>query len=142
MNLIFVSTQSVSDFSISDSELKGMYEIELSITNPNKKVELMVDRFYVSVFYGSVELSRAIVLQPIHLNKNSDKDVKVTFSLRNPSTNYWNMGSREKFLDIYCGNLDVGFVAIKDTVTPRLDRKSTNMLVGQNENINGAHVGC
>lgn len=141
-----VSSISVSNFTVSDSELKGMFEVELNITNPNKKIEMIVDRFSVSVFYGSVGLSGAIVLQPIYLKKSSDQDVKIKFSLRNSSTksaykavshdlvNDWNKGivnfdvkmlarivfeagiwpSREKFLDIYCGNLDVGFVPIKD----------------------------
>ncbi|MCI07819.1 protein YLS9-like, partial [Trifolium medium] len=142
-----VSSISVSNFTVSDSELKGTFEIELNITNPNRKVEIMVDRFSVSVFYGSVGLSGATVLQPIYLKKSSDKDVKIKFSSRDSSTklshkvvshdlvNDWNKGivnfdvkmlarivfeagiwpSREKFLDIYCGNLDVGFVPIKDT---------------------------
>lgn len=142
-----VSSISVSNFTVSDSELKGMFEVELNITNPNKKIEMIVDRFSVSVFYRSVGLSRAIVLQPIYLKKSSDKDVKIKFILRNSSTksayqvvshdlvNDWNKGivnfdvkmlarivfeagiwpSREKFLDIYCGNLDVGFVPIKKT---------------------------
>lgn len=142
-----VSSISVSNFTVSDSELKGMFEVELNITNPNKKIEMRVDRFSVSVFYGSDGLSGAIVLQPIYLKKSSDKDVKIKFSLRNSSTksaykvvshdlvNDWNKGivnfdvkmlarivfeagiwpSREKFVDIYCGNLDVGFVPIKKT---------------------------
>ncbi|GAU22349.1 hypothetical protein TSUD_106770 [Trifolium subterraneum] len=138
-----VSSIYVSNFTVSDSELKGTFEIELNITNPNRKVEIMVDRFSVSVFYRSVGLSGAIVLQPIYLKKSSDKDVKIKFSSRDSSTklahndlvNDWNRGivnfdvkmlarivfeagilpSRENFLDIYCGNLDVGFVPIKDT---------------------------
>ncbi|WJX69004.1 hypothetical protein P8452_53317 [Trifolium repens] len=139
-----VSSISVSNFTVSDSELKGTFEIELSITitNPNRKVEIMVDRFSVSVFYGSVRLFGAIVPQPIYLKKSSNKDVKIKFILRDSSiklahndlVNDWNKGivnfdvkmlarivfeagiwpSREKFLDIYCGNLDVGFVPIKD----------------------------
>jgi hypothetical protein len=76
------------------------------------------------------------------LKKSSNKDVKIKFILRDSSiklahndlVNDWNKGivnfdvkmlarivfeagiwpSREKFLDIYCGNLDVGFVPIKD----------------------------
>ncbi|CAJ2660232.1 unnamed protein product [Trifolium pratense] len=137
-----VSSISVSNFTVSDSELKDTFEIELNITNPNRQVEIMVDLFSVSVFYRSVELSRDIVQQPIYLKKSSDKDVKIKFSSRDSSTklshdlvNDWNKGivnfdvkmlarivfeagiwpSREKFLDIYCGNLDVGFVPIKDT---------------------------
>ncbi|KAK2370097.1 NDR1/HIN1 protein [Trifolium repens] len=137
-----VSSISVSNFSVSDSELKGTFEIELNITNPNRKVEIMVDSFSVSVFYGSVRLFGAIVPQPIYLKKSSNKDVKIKFILRDSSiklahndlVNDWNKGivnfdvkmlarivyeagiwpSREKFLDIYCGNLDVGFVPIKD----------------------------
>jgi hypothetical protein len=132
----------VSNFTVSDSELKGTFEIELNITNPNRKVEIMVDRFSVSMFYGSVRLFGAIVPQPIYLKKSSNKDVKIKFILRDSSiklahndlVNDWNKGivnfdvkmsarivfeagiwpSREKFLDIYCGNLDVGFVPIKD----------------------------
>ncbi|XP_058779686.1 NDR1/HIN1-like protein 1 [Vicia villosa] len=144
-----VSTISVSNFSVSDSDLKGVFEVELNITNPNKKVEIRVDQFYVWVSYSSVGLSRAILPQPIYLKKRSDKGVKIKFSLKNSSITkladnkvLWNdlvkdwskgivnfdvkmmarivyeagiLPSREKFLDIYCGNLDVGFVPIKDT---------------------------
>lgn len=142
-----VSSLSVSNFSVSDSELRGMYEVELNITNPNKKVQVMVERFSVSVCYGSVGLSRADVMRPIYLEPTSDKVVKVKLSLRDSPTKLahkvvphdlvkdWHKGvvnfdvkmlarivfkagiwpSKDKLLDIYCGNLDVGFVPIKDT---------------------------
>ncbi|CAI8592839.1 unnamed protein product [Vicia faba] len=144
-----VSTISVSNFNVSDSDLKGVLEVELNITNPNKKVEITVDQFYVWVFYSSVGVSSAILLPPIYLKRSSDKGVKIKFSLENSSITKlarnkvlyndlvkdWNKGivnfdvkmivrivyeagilpSREKFLDIYCGNLDVGFVPTKDT---------------------------
>lgn len=144
-----VSTISVSNFSVSNSDLKGVFEVEVNLINPNKKVEIRVDQFYVWVSYSSVGLSRAILPQPIYLKKRSDKGVKIKFSLKNSSITKladnkvlgsdlvkdWSKGivnfdvkmmarivyeagilpSREKFLDIYCGNLDVGFVPIKDT---------------------------
>ncbi|CAI8592835.1 unnamed protein product [Vicia faba] len=144
-----VSTISVSNFNVSDSDLKGVLEVELNITNPNKKVEITVDQFYVWVFYSSVGVSSAILLPPIYLKRSSDKGVKIKFSLENSSITKlghnkvlyndlvkdWNKGivnfdvkmmvrivyeagilpSREKFLDIYCGNLDVGFVPTKNT---------------------------
>lgn len=144
-----VSTISVSNFSVSNSELKGVFEVELNITNPNKKVEITVDQFSVWVSYSTVGLSEAILLQPIYLKKTGDKGVKIKFSLKNSSITKlahnkvlcndlvkdWNKGvvnfdvnmmarvvyeagilpSREKFLDIYCGNLDVGFIPIKNT---------------------------
>ncbi|KAJ1407491.1 Late embryogenesis abundant protein [Sesbania bispinosa] len=139
-----VNSLSVSNFSVSDSQLRGRYEVELNITNPNKKVQVMVESFNVWVCYGSVGLSRTDVLQPIYLEEMRDKDVKVKLRLKDSSTELahkaqdlvkdWNRGivnfdvkmvarikfiagiwpTREKFLDICCGNLDVGFVPIKD----------------------------
>ncbi|KAJ1384554.1 Late embryogenesis abundant protein [Sesbania bispinosa] len=124
--------------------LRGRYEVELNITNPNKKVQVMVESFNVLVCYGKVGLSRTDVLQPIYLEEMRDKDVKVKLRLKDSPTelahkaqdlvNDWNRGivnfdvkmvarikfiagiwpTREKFLDICCGNLDVGFVPIKD----------------------------
>ncbi|XP_061376237.1 NDR1/HIN1-like protein 26 [Gastrolobium bilobum] len=142
-----VTSLFVSNFSVSDSQLRGRYEVELNITNPNKNIQVTVERFNVWACYGSVGLSGAALLQPIYLENMSNKDVKVKLGLKDSPTKLahkvvsqdmvkdWNKGivnfdlkmlatitfkdgmwpTREKLLDIYCGDLDVGFVPIKNT---------------------------
>ncbi|KAK7257590.1 hypothetical protein RIF29_31662 [Crotalaria pallida] len=138
-----VMSLSVSNFTVSaDSKIGGKYEVKLTITNPNKKIQVLLDRFQVLVFYGEVGLSMAAV-QPVYLEKMANKSVNVEFVVMRDSTKLvseklvkeWNKGvvnfnvkmlvrarfeagvwpSREKFLDVYCGDLDVGFFSPKDT---------------------------
>lgn len=139
-----VMSLSVSNFAVSDSHLRGKYEVGLTIKNPNKKIQVMLDRFQVLVFYGEVGISVAAV-QPVYLEKMANKSVKVELVVRDSTklvhkvvsedlVKEWNKGvvnfnlkmvvrarfeagvwpAREKLLDVYCGDLDVGFISPKD----------------------------
>ncbi|MED6193210.1 hypothetical protein PIB30_016941 [Stylosanthes scabra] len=142
-----VSSVSVSNFSVSDSELKGRYEIDLNITNPNKRVDVKVDEFIFLVCYDTVVVSapKPVLQQPLimYAEKMREREMKVELRLMNTAPNgrkkkmvkdwkkrvvnfnvrmkarvtyedgIW--GTKEKFLDIYCGDLDVEFFSIKDT---------------------------
>ena len=119
--------------------------MELTIRNPNKKIEVVLDHFHVMVSYGAVVLSVAAV-QPLYLEKMANKAVKVDLVVRDSPklvhkvvpeglVKEWKKGvvnfdvrmvvrarfeagilpSREKFLDVFCGDLDVGFFSPKDT---------------------------
>ncbi|QHO31107.1 hypothetical protein HN51_019358 [Arachis hypogaea] len=145
-----VSSVSVSNFSVTDSHLKGKYEIDVNITNPNKRVDVNVDHFIFFVCYDSMVVSAPEpVLQQtllIYVEKMREKDMKVELRLKDtppapsPRSNKnmvkdWKKrvvnfnvkmkgrvryehviwGTEEKFLDIYCGDLDVEFFTMKDT---------------------------
>ncbi|MED6222449.1 hypothetical protein PIB30_064598 [Stylosanthes scabra] len=143
-----VSSVSVSNFSVSDSELKGKYEIDLNITNPNKRVDVKVDEFIFLVCYDTMVVSapQPVLQQPLvmYAEKMREKDMKVELRLMDtgPSgrrkkkmVKDWKKrvvnfnvrmkarvtyedgiwGTKQKFLDIYCGDLDVEFFSIKDT---------------------------
>lgn len=140
-----VMSLSVSNFTVSDTQLRGKYQVELTIRNPNKKIEVVLDHFHVMVSYGAVVLSVAAV-QPLYLEKMANKAVKVDLVVRDSPklvhkvvpeglVKEWKKGvvnfdvrmvvrarfeagilpSREKFLDVFCGDLDVGFFSPKDT---------------------------
>lgn len=72
-----VTSLSVSNFTVSDSQLTGMFEVRLTITNQNKKIQLVLDNFDVEILYGETVLSEAEVQQPILLVKMSNKSMKV-----------------------------------------------------------------
>lgn len=141
-----VTSLSVSNFTASDSQLRGKYEVELTITNPNKKIQVVLDRFNMLVLYGEGKLAVAEVQQPVVLEKMrlmSNRSVKVDLVVRNspkvvvPENLVKDMNkgvvnfdvkvvvrvkfeagiwpSRDKLLDVYCGDLDVEFYSPKDT---------------------------
>ncbi|RHN60424.1 putative Late embryogenesis abundant protein, LEA-14 [Medicago truncatula] len=72
-----VTSLSVSNFTVSDSQLTGVFEAGLTITNKNKKIQLILDNFGVVILYGETVLSEAEVQQPILLVKMSNKSMKV-----------------------------------------------------------------
>ena len=138
-----VNSLSVSNFSATDSQLRGKYEIDLDITNPNKKIRVMVDHFKFFVCYRSMVLSVPEMVQqpPILVDKKGDNKMKVELRLKDTPPKKldlfkdWDKGVvnfnvrmkvrvrfedgiwpiKEKFLEVYCEDLDVGFVPIKDT---------------------------
>lgn len=137
-----VASLSVSNFYVSDSHIIGNYKVGLTITNPNKKIQVILDRFKVVIVYDEAVLSVAVVQQPVLLEKMSNKSVKVDLVVRKSSdlvleklVKDWNKGvvnfdvkmvvrvkfeagilpSREKILGVYCGDLDVEFYSPKDT---------------------------
>ncbi|XP_015953215.1 uncharacterized protein LOC107477673 [Arachis duranensis] len=140
-----VTSFSVSNFSVSTTQLRGKYQVELAISNPNKKIEVMLDHFNVLVYYGQVGLSVA-AMKPVYLEKLANKTVVVSLVVRDSPrfvrkevpenmVKEWNKGvvnfdvrmvvtarfeagilpSKEKFLDVFCGDLDVGFFSPKDS---------------------------
>lgn len=154
-----VISLSVTNFSVSDSELRGKYELSLTITNPNKKVQLVLDSFNVGLLYGHVLLSEAAGQQsPLFVNKMENKCVKVELAERNSPESVmhedlvenWNKGvvkfnvkmgvrvrfeagiwpSREQFLHAYCGDLNVGF-----------SPKETGKLLGVGKDCNIVNAG-
>lgn len=139
-----VASLSVSNFSVSDSYIIGKYEVGLTITNPNKKIQVILDRFNVVVLHDEAMLSVAVVQQPVLLEKISNRSVKVELGIRKRESTKlvpenlvkdWNKGvvnfdvkmvvrvrfeagiwpSRDKMLGVYCGDLDVEFYSPKDT---------------------------
>ncbi|MED6222452.1 hypothetical protein PIB30_064601 [Stylosanthes scabra] len=130
-----VNSVSVSNFSVTDSHLKlGSCEIDLNITNPNKRLDVKVDHFIFFVSYDdSTVVSEPEPVLLIYAERMRETDVKVELRLKDtlPSPSKKNMvnvkmkarvtyeggiwGTKETFLDIYCGDLDVEFVSVKDT---------------------------
>ncbi|KAJ7981224.1 Late embryogenesis abundant (LEA) hydroxyproline-rich glycoprotein family [Quillaja saponaria] len=140
-----VSSVSVSNFTLSDSQLTGKYKVELTIRNPNKKVDMFIDHVNVYFNYKRTQLSRVMV-QPIYVEKLKQKNMKVGlvtdpgFSVSNKVSGddlgkEWSKGfvqynlrmsvrirfkygdwpSREKLLDFFCENLNVEFFSAKNT---------------------------
>jgi hypothetical protein len=137
-----VTSRSVSNFTVSDSQITGMYEVRLTVTNPNKKIQLILDDFNVVILYSEVVLSIAEVQQPILLVKMSNMSVNVDLVMKSSVklvqenlVKEWNKGvvnfdvkmvfrlrfeagiwpSKEKILCVYCDDLDVKFYSPKET---------------------------
>ncbi|KAJ1440747.1 Late embryogenesis abundant protein [Sesbania bispinosa] len=139
-----VTSLSVSNFTVSDnSQVGGKYEVNLTITNPNEKIQVMVDRFNVLVLYGKVVLSVGVVQEPLFVEKMRNKSVKVELVVSDSPKKVvpenlvkdWNKKvvnfnvkfvmrvrfeagvwpSREKFMHVNCGDLDVAFFSAKDS---------------------------
>ncbi|XP_054812161.1 uncharacterized protein LOC129313221 [Prosopis cineraria] len=68
---------SVSHFSLSDSQLRGTYDIGFNISNPNKKIDVFLDKFNVLLSYQKVELAWGTVQVPISLERTRETNVKV-----------------------------------------------------------------
>ncbi|KAI4322466.1 hypothetical protein L6164_022158 [Bauhinia variegata] len=135
-----VRSLSVSNFSVSDSELEGKYDVGLTIRNPNKKVQASLDRFKLWVCYDEAQLAEGGV-EPIHLDleKMGEKDVvgsgwssgsgwgevvgdlgkewrkevvKLNVKIQvGVKYEYGILPSRERVLHVYCGDLRVFFSA-------------------------------
>ncbi|KAK7263448.1 hypothetical protein RJT34_31038 [Clitoria ternatea] len=118
-----VTSLSVTKFTVSDSQLRGKYEVGLTFKNPNKKVQVELDSFNVFVLYGKVELVTRDLPKSVQkvvaenmveewnkgvLDFNVKLEVRVRFE-----GGFW--PAKVKFLNVYCGNLDVGFFSPKDT---------------------------
>ncbi|CAJ2654749.1 unnamed protein product [Trifolium pratense] len=137
-----VTSLSVLNFTVSDSQITSMYEVRLTVTNPNKKIQLILDDFNVVILYSEVVLSMAEVQQPLLLVKMSNKSVNVELVMKNSVklvqenlVKEWNKGvvnfdvkmvvrvrfeagiwpSKEKILCVYCEDLDVEFYSPKNT---------------------------
>ncbi|XP_028808338.1 NDR1/HIN1-like protein 2 [Neltuma alba] len=76
---IRVTSLSVSHFSVSDTELTGTYDIEFNVSNPNKKIDIFLDEFSVSIRYHKAELARGTEQkpEPISLERSRGMNVKV-----------------------------------------------------------------
>ncbi|MED6160682.1 hypothetical protein PIB30_053725 [Stylosanthes scabra] len=128
-----VTSFSVSNFSVSATHLRGKYQMELTIANPNKKIDVMLDHLNVLVYYGQVGLSVA-ALKPVYLENRANKTVSMYLVVRDSPEFVRKevpesmvkmvvrarfeagiLPSKEKFLDVYCGDLDVGFFSAKDS---------------------------
>ena len=142
-----LTSLSVTNFTVSDSKLTGDYRIELTVINPNKIVQVLLDRVNIRVCYGEVELSETTVnrsptaLATYQLQKMSERNLTFWLESRGPppkmkhkkvsgdlsadlkkgvvnfnvkvqlGTKFaaGNWPNKEKFLDVYCGDLDVFF---------------------------------
>jgi hypothetical protein len=119
-----------------------MCEVKLTVTNPNNKIQLILDDFNMVILYSEVVLSMAEVQPPILLVKMSNKSVNVDLVMKNSEklvqenlVKEWNKGvvnfdvkmvvrvrfeagiwlSKKKILSVYCDDLDVEFYSPKDT---------------------------
>ncbi|GAU19989.1 hypothetical protein TSUD_273240 [Trifolium subterraneum] len=137
-----VTSLSVSNFTVTDSQITCKYEVRLTVTNPNKKIQLILDDFNVVILYSDVVLSMAEVEPPILLARMSNKSVNVDLVMKNSVklvqenlVKEWNKEmvnfyvkmvvgvrfeagiwpSKEKILCVYCEDLDVEFYSPKDT---------------------------
>ncbi|THG06804.1 hypothetical protein TEA_001953 [Camellia sinensis var. sinensis] len=72
-----VDSLSVSNFNISDLQKNARYEVQLTVTNPNKKINLEFETFSVSVFYKRNPLSTGSVLRPFDVRKMNETAVKI-----------------------------------------------------------------
>ncbi|KAJ7981222.1 Late embryogenesis abundant (LEA) hydroxyproline-rich glycoprotein family [Quillaja saponaria] len=71
-----VSSVSVSNFILSDSQLTGKYNVELTIRNPNRKIDMFIDHVNVYFDYKGTQLS-CVMEQPIYVEKLKKKNMKV-----------------------------------------------------------------
>ncbi|KAI4334190.1 hypothetical protein L6164_018909 [Bauhinia variegata] len=142
-----VGSVSVSNFTASDSELEGKYDVGLTIKNPNVKVKVWLDRFKVWVCYGETRVAEGSV-EAMYLEKMSEKEVvsavskeldvngkvsgdmgkewrkevvnlNVTIQVR-AKYEYGIWPSSERFFDVYCSDLDVFFSAKSNHATGKL----------------------
>ncbi|KAI9107635.1 hypothetical protein K1719_021298 [Acacia pycnantha] len=76
---IRVSSLTVSNFSVSDSQLRGTYDIGINISNTNKKIDMFLSELAVSVRYHEVELARGTALEKeeISLERTREMNLKV-----------------------------------------------------------------
>ncbi|KAJ7948051.1 Protein kinase [Quillaja saponaria] len=135
-----VSSLSISNFTLLDSQLicNCKYDVELTIRNPNQKIDMTIDHFDVYVHYKETRLAMANV-QTIYLEKMNQKNLKVELVSNMVSGNdlakEWSKGlvsfnvrlwvrsrfkagvwpSKQKFLKVFCGKLDVEFFSANNT---------------------------
>ncbi|KAK4255289.1 hypothetical protein QN277_008304 [Acacia crassicarpa] len=76
---ILVSSLTVSNFSVSDSELRGTYDIGINISNTNKKIDMSLSELAVSVLYHEVEIARGTAQEkePMPLERTRELNLKV-----------------------------------------------------------------
>jgi hypothetical protein len=77
-----VTSLSVSNFTVSDSQITCMCKVKLTVTNPNNKIQLILDDFNMVILYSEVVLSMAEVQPPILLVKMSNKSVNVDLVMK------------------------------------------------------------
>ena len=53
-----VDSFTVSNFTVSGSQIRGKYDIQVTLRNPNKKVDLYVEIFNIRVSYRRTRLSQ------------------------------------------------------------------------------------
>ncbi|KAK7312679.1 hypothetical protein VNO77_36738 [Canavalia gladiata] len=84
-----VTSLSVTNFTVSnnkDSQLKGKYEVELAIRNPNKvKALVVINRCSMLVLYDQVWRSMASVQQHVFLEKRANRSVKIDLEVEDSS---------------------------------------------------------
>lgn len=139
-----VTSLSVTNFNVSDSQVRGRYEVVLTVTNPNKiKTEVVLHR--AAMLYGQEWNSVAEVQQQsVFVEKLTNKSVKVDLEVKDRHEKVvpevlvkdWNKGvvnfnvvlnvmvrfqagiwpSKDKLLEVRCKDLDVEFFSpTKDT---------------------------
>ncbi|KAK4255290.1 hypothetical protein QN277_008305 [Acacia crassicarpa] len=76
---IRVTSLTVSSFSVSDSELRGTYEMGINISNTNKKIDMFLSELAVSMSYHDVEIARGTAPEKkvISLERTKDMNLKV-----------------------------------------------------------------
>ncbi|KAL2328416.1 hypothetical protein Fmac_021843 [Flemingia macrophylla] len=149
-----VTSLSVTNFIVSDSQVRGRYEVVLNVTNPNNKIITEVGFHSVAmlVLYGQ-EWHAVAAVQQVFMEKLTNKSVKVGLEVRNPHekavpealVKNWNKGvvnlnlvlsvkvtfeagilpSEDKLLDVCCMDLDVEFPS---------STKGTGKLLGMGKN--------
>ncbi|QCD87999.1 hypothetical protein DEO72_LG3g2539 [Vigna unguiculata] len=78
-----VTSLSVTNFSLSDSQVRGRYEVGLTITNPNKIItQVVLHRQGSLLLYDSELYSKAAVQTTVNLEKLTNKSVKVDFEVK------------------------------------------------------------
>ncbi|KAG4967532.1 hypothetical protein JHK87_033183 [Glycine soja] len=81
-----LTSLSVTNFALSDSQVRGKYEVGLTITNPNKiKAQVVLHRVHTLRLYGEEWHSMAAVQQQqqtVFMEKFTNKSVKVDMEVR------------------------------------------------------------
>ncbi|OWM73619.1 uncharacterized protein LOC116200542 [Punica granatum] len=76
-----VRSFSISGFNLSAAQIAGKYHLELSITNPNPKIDLSFDHFSPSVVYRGVSLSKNVTGLSPQLQILGNQDSKLELEM-------------------------------------------------------------
>ena len=72
-----VDSFTVSNFTVSGSQIRGKYDIQVTLRNPNKKVDLYVEIFNIRVSYRRTRLSQNTkASRLLFLEKSNQTSVK------------------------------------------------------------------
>ncbi|XP_030520782.2 NDR1/HIN1-like protein 12 [Rhodamnia argentea] len=76
-----VNSLAVSGFNISSPQFTPRFDIELVVTNPNKKIVFSIDQFGLLISYRGIPLLRSVVDPPNYIQILGNRSSEVKFEL-------------------------------------------------------------